>query len=267
VLTESALDEAPASGVPVLLQADVLRGSERTIRVPVVVGAEVPQAVDVRVRVVTSESGRETSRVVGAATGSGTVGHMRFVHEFSLAPGEYEIQAVVGHRRTEGGFIATLAKARLIVPDIWSNALAVTPIVIGEAVGTARRTDIRPFNFGPTALTPAVKEPFPQSGRMNVAFRIFNWTAKDGEKPDLTVEYLFYQQGDKRLNFFNKIKPQKLTAETLGDAFDPAVGMVTAGMLIPLGSFNIGDFQLRVRVTDNRSKQSDERQVRFAVAP
>ena len=30
------------------------------------------------------------------------------------------------------------------------------------------------------------------------------------EKPDLTVEYLFYEQGTKGLHFFNKVKPQQL---------------------------------------------------------
>ena len=103
---------------------------------------------------------------------------------------------------------------------------------------------------------------------ISVAFRVYNWTAKaDEEKPDLTVEYLFYEQGTKGLHFFNKVKPQPLTAATLGTAFDPSAGSVAAGMLIPLEAFTFGDFQLIVRVTDNRTRQTAEGKLSFAVVP
>jgi hypothetical protein len=43
--------------------------------------------------------------------------------------------------------------------------------------------------------------------------------------------------------------------------------MVTAGVNVPLLSFPFGDFALKVRVTDNRSKRTAEQEVRFVVAP
>jgi hypothetical protein len=102
---------------------------------------------------------------------------------------------------------------------------------------------------------------------MSVAFRVYNWTAPAGEKPDLTVEYVFYEQGRKGLHFFNKIKPQQLNAATLGAGFDPSAGVVAVGMMIPTDAFTFGDFQLLVKVTDNRSRQTAEQQLEFAVAP
>jgi hypothetical protein len=173
----------------------------------------------------------------------------------------------VGDARSGGSVTAALAKAKFTVPDIWGGPLVVTPVVLGADAGAARRGEAQPFTFGPTALVPSVRSQFPQSGSIRVAFRIFNWSAKAEEKPDLTVEYLFYERGTKGLHLFNKMKPQQLTAATLGDAFDPSAGVVTAGMLVPLGSFTFGEFQVKVTVTDNRNKQTASRDVSFVVAP
>jgi hypothetical protein len=255
-----------ASRIPVMLQADVLRGPERAARVGIVVGADATQAVDVRLRVSTVAPGREPGRVVAEADGSGAAGPMRLVREFSLAPGDYELEAVVGHPAAGVGMIVAVARSRLAVPDVRSGSLAVTPVVAGEATPSSHPAD-RPFIFGKTTLTPAVSPRFAQDGSISVAFRVYNWTAKDEEKPDLTVEYLFYEQGARGLHFFNKVKPQQLTADTLGTAFDPSAGSVAAGMMIPMEPFTFGDFQLVVKVTDNRNDQSVEQKVGFTVAP
>ena len=203
--------------------------------------------------------------MVADAGGSGAPGAMRLVREFSLPAGDYDLVAVVGpSRATE--MIVAIAKSRLTVPDIRAGWLAVTPIVAGEAATTTRQADV-PFIFGKTTLTPAVSPAFPQDGAISVAFRIYNWTAKAEEKPDLTAEYLFYEQGTKGLHFFNKVKPQQLTADTLGTAFDPSAGSVAAGMMIPMQAFTFGEFQLVVKVTDNRNQKTAEQRVRFTVAP
>jgi hypothetical protein len=256
---------APAD-LPILVQADVLRGKDGAARVPIVVGAEVPQAANVRVRVFgTAGDGART--MVGESSGSGGPGPFRVTREFNLTPGSYEVEASLTYAKG-GQAVGPPAMSHIVVPDVWGQTLAVTPIVLGETVAAApQRGAIQPFNFGPTAMAPAVSGRFPQSGVINVAFRIFNGELDKAGKPDLTVEYFFYQQNSKRLNFFNKIKPQRLAADTIGASFDPQAGLVTAGMMIPLGSFPFGEFQLRVHVTDNRSKQSGEREVRFVVAP
>jgi len=262
----SAIEPA-AAPLPVLVQADVLRGPERTVRVPVVVGADLLQAAEIRLRVVSIATTGQAPRVMGNATGTGAAGPLRFVHEFALAPGEYEIQAVVGQSSAGAGATATLVKSRLTVPDVWAGALAVTPVVLGEDSGEARRNENRPFSFGPTSLIPAVQARFRQNGAIRVAFRVFNWSGKAGERPDLTAEYLFYEQGAKGFHFFNKVKPQQLTVATPGDSSDLTGGAATGGMLVPLSSFTFGDFQLRVSVTDNRNKQSAEGRVDFTVSP
>jgi hypothetical protein len=264
--------EPSESRLAVMVQADVLRGTERDarqVRVPIAIGTDVAHAADVKVRIVTT--GTATPRVVGEAAGAGGPGEVRLVQDFVLTPGAYEVHAVIGHRE-EGQYVAALAKRTLRVPDVWTTPFAVTPVAIGDGVLASDRPGAHPFTYGTTILRPAVTPRFGQQREIDVAFRVFNWTADPAEKseeahPDLTVEYAFLQrQGDRQV-FFNKVEPQRLTAETLGRSFDPRTGMVAAGMRIPLVAFPYGDFDLRVRVTDNRSRQTEEQRVAFTVAP
>ena len=267
VVGKTAFVPAPeAARIPVMLQADVIRGRERAARVGIVVAADAAQAVDVRLRVWTVAAGGETARVAADAGGSGAPGPMRLVREFNLLPGDYDLEAVVGHSGPAGDPTVAVARARVTVPDIRGGSLAVTPIVAGEAATTTNPVNL-PFIFGQTTLTPALSPTFSQGGAISVAFRVYNWTAKAEEKPDLTVEYLFYEQGTKGLHFFNKVKPQQLNAATLGTTFDPSAGPVAAGMKIPMGAFTFGDFQLVAKVTDNRGTQSVEQRINFTVGP
>lgn len=259
-----------ASAIPVIVQADVLRGRDKSIRVPVALGTEVRVPSTVRLRIVTT--GGAAPRVVGEATGAAAPGHVRLVHDFTLAPGTYDVYAVVGPRDAEGSAVAALARTRLTVPDVWNSDLAVTPVVFGDGVVKASGASPQAFTYGSTTLTPAVTDRFQQSGAVNVGLRIFNWATSPGAKgddakPDVTVEYLFYEQTSKRRAFFNKVKPQRLAADTLAKEFDPSTGMVTVGVNVPLLSFPFGEFSLKVRVTDNRSKRTTEQEIKFAVAP
>ena len=58
-----------------------------------------------------------------------------------------------------------------------------------------------------------------------------------------------------------------MNAQTLGERFDPASGVVHGGMSVPLAPFPFSEFQLTVRVTDNRTKQTTSQDARFVVAP
>lgn len=266
IMSAGSLAPAP-DAISMLVQADAVR-TERSIRIPVVVGAELPYSSVLGVRIVTVAAGAEPPRVVAEAGGSGQAGRVRFIREFTLSPGIYDVHAAVGHQGTAGGLIAALVKTRLIVPDLWRDPMAVSPVVLGDAVAPAPQTTAaQPFTFGPTVLSPATSARYAQSGQLHVAFRVFNWSGQAGARPDLNVEYVFHQQGPRRLSFFNKLKVQHLRDATLGSTFDAAAGVVTAGVTVPLGSFPIGEFQLAVRVTDNRTRQAAERQVRFIVAP
>jgi len=264
--TETDLQPA-ADDIPLVLQADVLRGAvEPQVRVMVALGTEVSRPAETRFRL--TRPGGAGPAVVDTASGAGGPGIVRLIREFTVAPGEYEMQAVVGYASGSGSIAAALNRARLSVPDVWRGPLAVTPIVLASAVAAAPgEPDSQPFSFGPTAVAPSTRPGFAQQGVVNVAFRVYNWQAEEGEKPDLSAEYVFYQMTKNRPVFFNKTKPQRLDADSLNTKFDPSGGVVSTGLMIPLQAFPFGDFELRVRVTDHRSRQTTERQVRFTVSP
>ena len=266
VVSGTSLLPVPEDGrLSVRLQADVLKGAERSARVGIVLGAESLQAMAARVLVSRVAAAGAAARLVADAGGAGGAGPLRLVRELSLEPGEYELSAVVGEARQGTGLVA-IAKSRLTVPDIQAGALVLTPIVTGDPAAV-QHPAATPFVFGQTVLSPAVSSRLSQSGAIGVAFRVYNWSAAAEQKPDLTVEYLFYEQGAKGLHFFNKVKPQQLNESTLGPAFDPSAGVVTAGMRIPLGAFTFGEFQLVAKVTDNRNKQAAEQRIKFTVTP
>jgi hypothetical protein len=250
------------NAVPVLLQADAYRGADLMTRVSLVLGATVSRPSAVAVRAITRGA---SPRVAAQATSAAQIGSTRLVREFALEPGEYDVAAAIGS--SDGsGVTVTLAKSTLQVPNLTNGSLAASPLVLGDnAAAVAQRGAPRAFVFGATGLTPAVSNHFQQAHALHLGFRIYNWAGDTGAPPDLTVEYVFYQQVGSRLRFFNKIKPQPLQAQTLGSSFDPAAHVVSTGMTIPLSAFPFGEFEVTARVVDNRSKQRITRQVRFHV--
>jgi hypothetical protein len=252
--------------LPVIIQADALRGPEKTVQAVVALGARVTQAAVTRARIVAR--GGSKPAVVSDISGSSPAGEVRAVNRLTLWPGEYELQAAVAQPGPGGKVLATLVRARLVVPDLWGGGLAVSPLVLGDTAAAAPESAAGgPFTFGPTLLRPAAGDHFPQGGDLHVAFRVYNWTAPPKEKPDLQVEYVFYERTARRGHFFNKVKPQMLNAQTLGDGFDPASGVVNGGLSLPLLSFPFGEFQLTVRVKDNRTKLTTTQEARFVVVP
>jgi hypothetical protein len=258
--------EASKDLLPVLIQADALRGPEKTVQSVISLGARATLGAVTRARIVAR--GGAQPAVVSDVSGSSPAGEIRAVNRLTLWPGEYELQAAVAQPGPGGRVLATLGRTRLVIPDLWGGGLAVSPLVLGDTVAAAPESAAgSPFTFGPTLLRPSAGDHFPQTGNLHVAFRVYNWTAPPKEKPDLQVEYVFYERKARRGHFFNKVKPQMLNAQTLGEGFDPASGVVNGGVSTPLASFPFGEFQLTVRVKDNRTKQTSSQDARFVVVP
>ena len=87
-------------------------------------------------------------------------------------------------------------------------------------------------------------------------------------KPDVTVEYNFYQKlpGSPE-KFFNKTNPQNLNAQTLPKEFDFAAGhQLQSGQAVPLASFPEGEYRLEIKVTDKIANKTLTRDVNFSVS-
>ena len=93
----------------------------------------------------------------------------------------------------------------------------------------------------------------------------YGWKGDTDIKPDLTVDYVFYEQRSTGLRFFNKLETQSLNAKTLGETFNGSFGAVAAGMTVPLAAFPPGEFEVTVRILDKRTQASATQKVRFFV--
>ncbi len=259
----------PELTVPIFVQADAYRQAGGTIRVPVAVGGDVPAAWLLRLRIVRADTAG-ASGPPGAieVRATGRPGAVLEIREFALAPGEYDVAAVLAYRAESGGDVAATSRQRVAIPNLSAPAVVASPLVIGSIVTRAsQRTTERAFAFGVTALTPAASNRFHQNDRLHVACRIYGWKPDESVKPDLTVEYVFQQRIKDHARFFNKTKPQQLNARTLDRTFDSSNGTVATGMTFPLAPFPAGEFELVVRIKDKQSQASTVQKARFFVEP
>jgi hypothetical protein len=267
VMADGRLERADENAdVQVLVQADARRGTNPRARVPLAITGEVHQDWTMHIRIVRADGPAARANPVEDAV-SGPAGQVRAIREFMLEPGNYETVVALVRQVDGRGWIGTIVRHPMSVPDVWAGPIAAAPVVLGDSVAAARPEERdRPFVFGPTRLTPAIANRFKQGGDLHFALRVYNWKADESAKPDLTLEFVFHQRMGDRLRFFNKLKPQAINARTLGAIFDGTAGAVAAGMTVPLASFPPGEFELSVRIVDARTRTSVTQKVRFFVS-
>ena len=127
----------------------------------------------------------------------------------------------------------------------------------------------QPYTLGTTKITPVDSNKLPKKSELSVVFIIYNTGQDANKKPDVTVEYSFYQKlatAENGEKFFNKTNPQNFNATTLPAQFDPALGhQLVAGQSVPLGSFPEGDYRLEIKVTDKLTGKNIVHNMPFSV--
>ena len=98
-------------------------------------------------------------------------------------------------------------------------------------------------------IVPAFETKFTKKAELSTFMLIYNPKVDSANKPDVSVEYNFYQkQAGQPEKFFNKTNPQNLNAQTLPPQFDFAAGhQLQSGQAVPLASFPEGDTGSRSR--------------------
>ena len=98
---------------------------------------------------------------------------------------------------------------------------------------------------------------------------IYNPKVDSANKPDVQVEYNFYQKlAGQPEKFFNKTNPQNLNAQTLPPKFDFAAGhQLQSGQAVPLASFPEGDYRLEIKVTDKIANKTLTRETQLYGQP
>jgi len=166
-------------------------------------------------------------------------------------------------------------KQSVSVPDFWNGELATSSVIIASRIDplpaplTAEQQADRPYALGQMEILPAFESKFGKKAELSTFMLIYNPKVDSANKPDVTVEYNFYQKpAGQPEKFFNKTAPQSLNAQTLPPNFDFAAGhQLQSGQAVPLASFPEGDYRLEIKVTDKIANKTLTREINFSVGP
>ena len=206
---------------------------------------------------------------------------LRISRSFTVPAGEYEIFLVAKEPTPEKApknaappKLSAL-KQSVNVPDFWNNELSTSSVIVATRIDplpaplTPQQQADRPYALGMMEIVPSFDTKFAKKAELSTFMLIYNPKVDAANKPDVTVEYNFYQKpAGAPEKFFNKTNPQALNAQTLPPNFDLAAGhQLQSGQAVPLASFPEGDYRLEIKVTDKIANKTLTRELNFTVSP
>jgi len=306
--TDLAAAGQPANDITMTWRHDALKSAEGKIYVPFTVSfpqAQAPagKAVTMYIRAVSlapaaapaqpaakgdaKKGGRpeyasEQRYFVDLATPASATEPYRISRPLLLSPGEFDVYVTLKERlpvdtkdREKKVTKTGVLKQKLTVPNFWTDQLATSSIILAEKMEPLAQPlspEVQaehPYTIGQLQIEPAKSNNFPKKSELSTFFMIYNTAVGADKKPDVLVEYGFYQKVASAENgekFFNKTNPQTFNAKTLPPQFDASVGhQLIGGISVALGSFPEGEYRLEVKVTDKLSGASLVQNVAFVV--
>jgi hypothetical protein len=203
-------------------------------------------------------------------------GDGKIARAIALKPGEYEMFIMMKERapletpRNAPPAKMGMLRRDLTVPDFGGMDITTSSVLLGsvEQIATPltpEQQQDNPYTFGNMRVVPSVDAKLKKSGELQVLFWVYGTQANAG-KPDVQIDYNFHQKTAEGEKYFNKTAPQVLNASTLPPQFDVAAGHQLPGSLVvPLGSFPVGDYRLEIKVTDKISGKTLTQNVNFTV--
>jgi len=166
-------------------------------------------------------------------------------------------------------------KQSVTVPDFWNSELSTSSVIVAQRIDplpaplTPQQQADRPYALGMMEILPTFETKFTKKAELSTFMLIYNPKVDSANKPDVSVEYNFYQKlAGQPEKFFNKTAPQSLNAQTLPPNFDFAAGhQLQSGQAVPLASFPEGDYRLEIKVTDKIANKTLTRDINFTVGP
>jgi hypothetical protein len=206
---------------------------------------------------------------------------LRISRSFTVAAGDYEVFLVAKEPTPEKGPKnapppkMSLVKQSVTVPDFWNDELSTSSVIVASRIDplpaplTPQQQADRPYALGMMEIVPTFDTKFAKKAELSTFMLIYNPKVDSANKPDVTVEYNFYQKpAGAPEKFFNKTNPQALNAQTLPPNFDLAAGhQLQSGQAVPLASFPEGDYRLEIKVTDKIANKTLMRELNFTVSP
>jgi hypothetical protein len=203
----------------------------------------------------------------------------RLSRAFTVTAGTYDVYVVMKEpspaspQKNAPAPKVSILKQTVTVPDFWAPELTTSSVIVASRIEplaaplSANEQLERPYALGMMEIVPTTDMKFSTKGELSVFMLIYNPKVDAMNKPDVTVEYNFYQKpAGAPEKFFNKTSPQPLNATTLPPQFDMSLGhQLQTGQAVPLASFPAGDYRLEIKVTDKLSTKSLTRDVNFTV--
>ena len=165
-------------------------------------------------------------------------------------------------------------KQTVTVPDLWNGELTTSSVIVASGSTRCRRRSRR--SSRPSVRTRSARwkscrrssTKFTKKAELSTFMLIYNPKIDAANKPDVSVEYNFYNEAERQPEkFFNKTNPQNLNAQTLPPEFDFGRGhQLQSGQAVPLASFPEGDYRLEIKITDKIANKSLTRDVNFSVS-
>ncbi|HEV2982969.1 MAG TPA: hypothetical protein VGX46_01210 [Vicinamibacterales bacterium] len=206
---------------------------------------------------------------------------MRISRSFTVPAGSYDVYLVAKEPTPEKApknappAKASVMKRTVDVPDFWNGELATSSVIVAQRIDplpaplTPQQQADRPYALGGMEILPAFETKFTKKSELSTFMLIYNPKVDGTNKPDVTIEYNFYQKAaGQPEKFFNKTNPQSLNAQTLPPQFDLAAGhQLQSGQAVPLASFPEGDYRLEIKVTDKLANKTLTREINFTISP
>src|SRR5882672_3597817 len=204
---------------------------------------------------------------------------MKISRSFTVPAGNYDVFLITKEPTPEKApknapppKISAL-KQTVNVPDFWNSELGTSSVIIAQRIDplpaplTPQQQADRPYALGMMEILPTFETKFTKKAELSTFMLIYNPKVDSSNKPDVSVEYNFYQKlAGQPEKFFNKTNPQNLNAQTLPPNFDFAAGhQLQSGQAVPLASFPEGDYRLEIKITDKIANKSLTREIAFTV--
>ncbi|HEY7475249.1 MAG TPA: hypothetical protein VH679_09590 [Vicinamibacterales bacterium] len=205
---------------------------------------------------------------------------IRFSRALMVPGGEYDLYVAVKERGPLEAKDAknalppkmSVLKQPLTVPNFWNGELSTSTVILADkaepltAALTSEQQTERPYALGSFEITPATDTRFGKKEELLIFMQIYNTGLTPEGKPNLEVEYNFYQKTGEAEKYFNKTPMQPLNAEKLPPGFDVKAGhQIMAAQGIPLEMFPEGDYRVEVKISDKISGKSITRSAAFTV--
>lgn len=201
----------------------------------------------------------------------------RLTRAFAVPPGTYDVYLAL-RERPAGGTAAdapvkvALLKQELVVPNYHAEELQTSSVLVADKIEpltapvAPEAMKERPYVLGDSEVTPAVDQKFKKTEELQLVFQIYGAKLGADKKPDVSIDYVFFQKEAAGEKMFNRTPTQTLSEKTLPPNFDPEMGhQLMTGQGVPLQSFPEGDYRLEIKITDNKAQKSVTRDVLFTV--